>query len=259
MNTGKNIKSTISVSMTALNEEDNIEAAVTNTLKAFDDFGIDGEVVVINDGSTDKTGEIAKKISQTDKRVNIVTHAKPMGVGASFWDGVDAVKGDVVVWLPGDNENNPWEIFKYHALLDHVDLVIPFIYNKEVRSAARNALSFLYTFIVNSVFLTNFNYTNGTTLYRKSALKQLKRRSTGFFFQTDIIMRLAKKGYLFSQVPCSLGVRREGSSKAVSVKSLRQITFCFLKLFWDVYIAKTEGIRSEFTKDSKTFLIKIST
>ena len=89
----------------------------------------------------------------------------------------------MVTMLPGDNENDPWEILRYRRLLEHVDIVIPFVFNKEVRSVFRNALSFIYRFIINTTFLVNFNYTNGTVLYRKSILKELYYRSTGFSFK----------------------------------------------------------------------------
>ena len=86
----------------------------------------------------------------------------------------------MVTMLPGDNENDPWETLRYLKLLEHVDIVIPFVFNKEVRSLFRNALSFIYRFIINTTFVVNFNYTNGTVLYRKSILKELNYRSVGF-------------------------------------------------------------------------------
>ncbi|MDD4955783.1 MAG: glycosyltransferase family 2 protein, partial [Candidatus Omnitrophica bacterium] len=117
----QNNKIDISVIMPALNEEKNISPAIGNTLKAFDDFKINGEVVVINDGSTDKTEEIILELSKKDKRISLIKHTVPQGIGASFWDGVGSAKGDAVVMLPGDNENDPWETFRYASLLNHVD------------------------------------------------------------------------------------------------------------------------------------------
>ena len=72
---------------------------------------------------------------------------------------------EVVCMLPGDNENDPWEILRYHQLMQHVDILIPFAFNKEVRSLYRNGLSYIYRFIINTTFFVNFNYTNGTVMY----------------------------------------------------------------------------------------------
>lgn len=240
----------ISVLMPALNEARNITAAMSNTLEAFDSLGIEGELLVINDGSRDATPELVKKAAGADPRVRLLSHDAPQGIGASFWDGVDHASGDVVVMLPGDNENDPWEIFRYHKLLEHVDVVIPFLFNKEVRSLFRNALSFAYRFIINTTFLVYFNYTNGTVLYRKSILKGLPYRSTGFFFQTDMLIRLVRAGYLFAEVPYRLGLRKSGVSKAVSFPSLLQVMKGYVRLVRDQYFTKHEA--PVYSEDSQT-------
>jgi len=241
----------VSVVMPALNEENNISQALASTLAAFDEFKLDGEIVAINDGSTDKTPQVISKLMQQDKRIRLINHAKPCGIGASFWDGVDAASKDIVVMLPGDNENNPSEIFRYCGLLKHVDLVVPFIFNKQARSIFRNILSFLYRFIINTTFSVNFNYTNGTILYRRSALKELEYRSSGFFFQTDILIRTVKKGYLFAEVPYRLGLRKSGVSKAVSFPSFLKVVKGYLRLVKDQYFSKKD-IRPGFSLDSAT-------
>lgn len=242
----------LTVVMPALNEERNIIAAIKNTLKAFAESGICGEIVVINDGSRDKTGQLVKDFMRLDSRVCVISHDKSLGIGASFWDGVDNAKGGAIVLLPGDNENDPWEIFRYFKLLEHVDIVIPFVFNKEVRSIFRNALSFVYRFIINSTFLVNFNYTNGTVLYRRSILKELNFRSTGFFFQTDVLVRAVKKGYLFAEVPYRLGLRKDGVSKAVSFPSLFKVVKGYLRLVRDFYFTKNLRVNAVFPADSST-------
>ncbi|MDD5560562.1 MAG: glycosyltransferase family 2 protein [Candidatus Omnitrophica bacterium] len=236
----------------ALNEEDNIALAVKNALGAFEESGINGEVIVINDGSRDKTGERVISLMREDKRIRLISHDKPQGVGASFWGGVDNARGGVVVFFPGDNEVDPWEILRYFKLLEHVDIVIPFVFNKQVRSLFRNALSFVYRFIINTTFLVNFNYTNGTILYRKSILKELEFRSKGFFFQTDILVRAVKKGYLFAEVPYRLGIRKEGISKAVSFPSLVKVMWGYLYLVKDFYFRRGMRENNIFGADTKT-------
>ena len=242
----------LSIIMPALNEEENIQAAIRNSLQSLDDFGVEGEIVAINDGSTDRTEELINGFIQKDSRVRIINHKHPHGIGASFWEGVDHANGKYVVMLPGDNENDPWEILRYHRLFDSVDIIIPFVFNKEARSLFRNALSFIYRFIINTTFLVYFNYTNGTVLYRKSLLKELELRSDGFFFQTDILIRLTKQGYLFAEVPYRLGIRKSDVSKAVTFPSLMQVIKGYLRLTLDIYRNKKNGELS-YCKDSITF------
>lgn len=241
----------ITVIMPALNEENNIEAALSNTLGAFEDYNINPEVLVVNDGSTDRTEEIVNNFIKKDSRIRMIKHEKPKGIGASYWDGVDNARGDVVTWIPGDNENDPWEIFRYYKLLEQVDIVIPFVFNKNRRSLFRNLLSFVYRFIINTTFAVNFNYTNGTILFRKSLLKELDHRSHGFFFQTDILIRTVKRGYLFAEVPYRLGMRKEGISKAVNFPSFAQVVRGYLRLAKDYYFSARKK-KINFSFDSQT-------
>lgn len=240
----------LSVIMPALNEENNILLAIKNVLDAFDDFNINGEIIVVNDGSTDQTEELVNDYMKNEGRLRMIKHKNPQGIGVSFWDGVNHAEGKAVIMMPGDNENDSCEIFRYYRLLEHVDIVIPFVFNKEVRSIFRNVLSLIYRFIINTTFLVNFNYTNGTVLYRKSILNELDYRSSGFFFQTDILIRTVKKGYLFAEVPYRLGVRKEGNSRAVSFPSLIKVIKGYLRLLNDFY--RNRRMVANYSEDSVT-------
>lgn len=242
----------ISIVMPSLNEENNILSAIKDTLQAFDDFNINGEIIVINDGSTDGTRRIVEEAMSSNRRIRLINHDTPLGIGASFWDGVRNAKGEVVSMFPGDNENDPWETLQYYMLLEHVDIIIPFVFNRQVRSIFRNTLSFLYRFIINSTFLVNFNYTNGTILYRKSVLDELNVTSKGFFFQTDILIRSVKKGYLFAEVPYRLNMRSSGKSKAVSFPSLMKVITGYFNLIKDIYFSNKNKSDGKFAEGSST-------
>ena len=242
----------LSIIMPALNEDANIRDAVQESLSALNQENIAGEIIVINDGSTDSTRPLVETIMKKEGRVRIINHDQPMGIGASFWEGADHAEGDVVIMLPGDNENEPMEILRYAKLMDHVDIVIPFVYNKQSRSLFRNGLSFVYRFIINTTFRTHLNYTNGTVLYRKSLLEELDYRSNGFFFQTDILMRTIKKGYLFAEVPYRLGLRESGESKAVSFPSFLQVAKGYIRLVRDYYFRKNLKTMETFASGSST-------
>ncbi len=244
---------TLSIIVPALNEEKNILLVIHNTLSALKEFAIEGEIIVVNDGSTDSTPVLVEKeIKENPNIVKMITHKKPEGIGASFWDGVDRAGCDIVVLIPGDNENNPREILRYYKLLDDVDIVIPFVFNKEVRSFSRNLISFVYRFIINATFLVNFNYTNGTVLYRKSALKELESRSKGFFYQAESLIRLAKGGCLFAEVPYKLNQRKGGISKAVTWRSVKHFIKDYFCLVWNYYFSKSRNDKIHFTDDSLT-------
>ena len=240
--------------MPALNEEDKIEEAIDTTLSAFNKLDIKGEIVVVNDGSTDSTPKLVNsKIREYPDIIKMITHDAPEGIGASFWDGVTNASGEFVCMIPGDNENYPYEIIRYIGLLEHVDIVIPDAFNKGVRSKIRNLVSSFYRLIINTTFGVNLNYTNGTILYRKSLLQDLDYKSKGFFYQTDILIRLVKIGYLFAEVPYCIRQRKFGTSKALSLKSLFNIAIEYINLLKEIYLSSNiSSKRNQFVEDSVT-------
>ncbi|MBU1061325.1 MAG: glycosyltransferase family 2 protein [Candidatus Omnitrophica bacterium] len=243
----------VTVVMPALNEGKNIIVAISNTLAGFDDIGLKGEIIVVNDGSEDNTDRLVEEKMKSDNRIRMIVHDTPKGIGSCFWDGVDIARGDIVTMLPGDNENDPWETLRYVELLEHVDIVIPFAYNKNIRSLSRNILSRTYLSIINLTFMTSFNYTNSTVIYRKSVLQQLRYRCHSFFFQTDILVRTVRKGYLFAEVPYRLGSRKAGSSKLISFPSLWKTAKDYFKLVKDVYCTQRKELNERcFSPDSST-------
>lgn len=229
----------LTVVMPALNEELAVGDAVENTLKAFAQNSINGEVVVINDGSTDKTPDIVNTlIKKHGDRVVLLNHKTPMGIGKSFFDGVAASRAKGVTMLPGDNENDPNEILRYAGLLKEVDMVVPYVINKNVRSFSRNLLSKLFNMIVNLSFGTSFKYTNGTVIYRKSVLKDIECKSSGFFFQAETLIKASRRKYSYKEVPYKLSQRKGGKSKAVTFSSLKKVIRNYIELLKDVYFRK---------------------
>lgn len=228
----------ISVVMPALNEQANLEVAVIETVDAFTKLGINGEIVLINDGSSDSTGEIADRMAKIYPFIQVIHHTKPNGIGGSFWEGAHSARGDVVTMLPGDGENDPTEILRYLPLMKQVDIVVPFVYNLEVRGRRRRWISRLYKAIINLSFGMLLNYMNGTVMYRRSVLLSLTLKARGFFYQTELLIKAIRMGYLYAEVPYALGTRSSGKSKATTLKSLMRLSRDYLRTVYQVYVSE---------------------
>lgn len=242
---------TLSVIMPALNEEKNIEAAILSTLKAFEKFNINGEIIVINDGSADNTGNIIHKIMNANSNVKLINHSNPKGIGYSFWEGAKASQSDIVIMFPGDNENDPFDALSFLYLMHNVDIIIPFIHNIDVREKFRRVISSTYRFIINMSFGINLNYTNGTVFYRRAILDDIKLKNFGFFYQAELLIRLIRKGYLFAEVPNFLQTRNNGKSKAITLISLIKVMKGYLTLAYDIHIKHVEN--GKLNKESITY------
>ena len=146
--------------------------------------------------------------------------------------------------MPGDNENNASEVLSYYGLVREVDILVPFIHNLEVRDIRRRFISSAYRLIINISFGTQLNYTNGTVIYNKAAVLSVELVSTGFFYQTELLIKLIRRGFLYAEVPQFLGVRYGGKSSALTMYSFLNLSWSFIQLAWNIHILRSEGVRS---------------
>jgi dolichol-phosphate mannosyltransferase len=240
----------LSVVVPALNEERHVASVVAGIREALEQGGWDWEVIIVNDGSTDRTGEIANGLSETDQRIKVLHHDRPGGVGFSFRHGASVATKDAVTWVPGDGENELSETLKYLTLLEHVDIVVPFVLNTGVRSLGRRLLSTLYLWIINLSFGISYTYTNGAAAYRREVLEVVKLSSNGFFFSTECLIKSTRAGFIFAEVPVRLRARGGGRSKAMSLRALNSVVSDFLKLFYAMHILRTAGRMDVTTRGS---------
>jgi glycosyltransferase involved in cell wall biosynthesis len=233
----------LSVVMPALNEEANIRDAVVSSLQSMKNRGIEGDVIVVNDGSSDRTRAIVEELMREDGQVKLVNHDRPRGIGYSFFDGAKRSEQDVVVMFPGDNENDPDSALTFYDLLQEVDLIVPFIHNTEIRDRKRRLISALYRFIINISFGISLTYTNGTVFYRRCILDDIELKSAGFFYQAELLIKLIRKGYLYAEVPNFLLMRGTGQSKATTLKSLHGVMRDYLRLAYSIHVQRIESGR----------------
>lgn len=240
----------ITAVMPSLNEEKNLAAAAANVLESYERLGIDGQLLIVNDGSSDKTGEMANELSEIHTNVSVIHHASPQGIGASFWDGVQAADGDIVTMIPGDGENDAAEIFRYLPLMSQVDIAVPFVFNRGVRTFRRRMLSIVYREIIKASFGLSLNYMNGTVMYRRCIFKGIELKCSGFFYQTELLVKTIKRGYLYAEVPYALNVRGGGESKATTFASLKKVARAYLDTLAEVQLG--ESLEGKIVPESVT-------
>ena len=77
----------------------------------------------------------------------------------------------------------------------------------------------------------------GTVMYRKCILDDISLKSSGFFYQTELLIKTVRKGYLYAEKPYRLKKREAGYSKSISLSSLKNVMQSFLTTVVDVYFS----------------------
>jgi dolichol-phosphate mannosyltransferase len=245
------MKQTLSIVIPCLNEEENIKLVLEQCTFLLDKNSIIGELIVINDGSTDNTPHVVSELMATNSKIRLINHEKSRGLGGAFWRGVKEARYDFVIMMPGDNENDLDEALDAMIMANHVDIIVPFVCNKFSRSFSRILISSLFNKIINLTFGLSLNYTNGTVIYNRRVLLLTELESNGFFYQAELLVKLIKAGYLFAEIPVFLSNRPSGESKALSLQSLLTVIKGFFRLAWRVNIAK--NIKIPIDTESNTF------
>lgn len=231
----------VTVIMPALNEEHGLSSGIEDVIASFRTFNIPGELIVVDDGSTDRTGRIADDHKAVYSNMSVIHHKSPNGIGTAFWAGVQKAQGDIVVMIPADGENEASEILRYVPVMDYVDIVVPFIINPEVRNRRRRLLSYLFRQIINITFRVSFTGVTGTVMYRRSILQDIDLRSSGFFYQPELLIKTKRRGYLYAEVPYALAGRKGGHSKSTTFRSLMHVARSYFLTVLDVYFQDEKG------------------
>src|SRR5262245_35363405 len=114
----------ISIIIPVYNEELKISTVLTHLKDVLNQSNLDYEIIVINDGSIDKTQQVVLQERELDSRVKLLTYEKNRGKGYAVRLGVLSSNGDVVLLLDGDLDISPFEIREYMNQIKGCDLVI---------------------------------------------------------------------------------------------------------------------------------------
>jgi dolichol-phosphate mannosyltransferase len=226
---------TLSFIVPALNEEDVVEWAVNGIIECLEIRQEDYELILIDDGSIDRTAEILDSLAQRNDRVRTLHNAKNLGLGLSYQRGIEAATKDYVMLLCGDGGLPASSL---PLILDQVgkaDIVIPYMENlKTIKTPFRFILSRTYSTLLNLLFGLKLHYYNGLPVHRLDLLRKLDITSTGFGFQGEILIKLLKNGHSFVEVGVK-GAEENQRSSALRLKNIISVARTLASLVWEIH------------------------
>ena len=203
------MKPKLSVIMPMYNER-NIYNNLKEAVKIFDEFKINYEIIVVDDGSTNNCLKEAKRIKS--KKIKIVGYKKNKGKGFALKYGFDFVNGDYVAFVDADLELNPRQLKDYLRIIEekNADIVIgskrhPL--SKVSYPITRRILSRAYQRLIKILFNLDVKETQvGLKLFRFEALKKIfpKIVVKRFAFDLEILVNANKLGYKVVEAPIEI-------------------------------------------------------
>ncbi|MFT4036255.1 MAG: glycosyltransferase family 2 protein [Patulibacter sp.] len=203
---------TVSVVIPCLNEEENIEACVSQALAAISGAGLDGEVVVADNNSTDRSAELATAAGAR------VVHVPERGYGAAYLGGFRAARGKYIVMGDADLTYDFGEVPRF---VEHLDGGADLVMGNRMNHIAPGAMPWLHQYIgnpllsgfLNLLFRTGVRDAHcGMRAVRRSALPAMDLRTPGMEFASEMVIRAAKEGLRIDQFDIQY-MPRGGESK----------------------------------------------
>lgn len=233
----------ISLIVPALNEDVLIEQTVRDILDKVKDQFSASELILINDGSTDRTGEIMNQLDHEFPSIRVLHNQRNAGLGACYKQGVEEARFEFVMMLCGDGGLPSESLTPIFETIGTADIVIPYMKNlREIKTPFRYSLSRCYTTLLNSLFNQDLQYYNGLPVHRLALLRQIDIVSSGFGFQGEVLIKLLRAGCSYVQVGV-LGAEKTNRSKAVSLKNLINMCRTFLHLIFNLIRFDSSHIR----------------
>jgi len=214
----------VSIIIPAYNEEEAIGKVITELLTLLGHNRKSFEILVVNDGSTDKTEEVAKRYP-----CRVISHKTNRGKGAAIRTGIANVKGDKIVFIDADGTYPTESVLKLIELLDRYDAVFTIRDKRNIYFINRigNRIFNLLAKILCHSYCSDL--LSGLYALRKDVVNQIELESDGFMIETEIAIKTANMGVKVTEFP--IGYKpRIGKSKLRSFRDGYKILKMILSL-----------------------------
>jgi glycosyltransferase involved in cell wall biosynthesis len=191
----------------AFNEVENVPALVRELRDAFERHGLAGEVVIVDDGSTDGTAERAAAEADGWDRLRVVRHRRNFGKTEALVTGAEHTAARWLVLFDADLQHTPDEIPRFLARLDEGwDIVT----GRKVGAYEKRAVSSIYNRLSRAVFAVPVSDTNSMKAFRRDILDEVRLRHDWHRF---FVVLAYARGYSITEIDITLHPRRHGEAK----------------------------------------------
>lgn len=217
----------LSVVFPAYNEEENVEYMVGKIMEVLNDLNIPGEIIVVDDGSSDGTARIAAKLAEAHSSVTAVSHPVNKGIGRAVWTGIKTASMPWVFYTDCDGQFDLRELEYLWRVRRGADVVSGFRRNRK-DPLMRLMYSFAYNTLTYLLFWGGFRDVDSSfKLFRRDIFSRFEIRSTSSVADLELLLFPRKLGMRVLQLPVSHYPRRAGS---VSCESFRSGIFAWVRI-----------------------------
>jgi glycosyltransferase involved in cell wall biosynthesis len=218
----------VSVFFPCYNEQDNVGSTTEQALSVLEKLGVEFEVIIVDDGSSDSTGRIADETAARDERVKVVHHETNLGYGAALQSGFGAATKQLVFYTDGDGQFDIKEMPPLLGLMKEYDIVSCYRLDRQ-DNLIRKVNAWCWTKLVCLLFNMKIRDIDcAFKLFKREIFDNITLFSTGALIDTEVLAKAIRKGYSITQKGVHHYPRTAGAQTGAN---LRVIFRAFLELF----------------------------
>ena len=208
----------ISVFFPCHNEEANVARVTGQALEVLEKISSDYEVIIVNDGSTDRTAEIADQLAHDHPHVRVVHHPVNRGYGGALQSGFRGATKEWVFYTDGDGQFDLKELPGLLELTEKYDIVTCYRINRQ-DSALRKLNGWAWGKLVGLLFNLKIRDIDcAFKLYRRNIFDKIEMNSEGALIDTEILARAQRAGFSMTQRGVRHYPRTAGQQSGANLK-----------------------------------------
>jgi dTDP-4-dehydrorhamnose reductase len=222
----------VTLMIPCLNEEKHISPTLDNVFDAMRELPYTYEVLVIDDGSTDRTSQVVEAYAEAHRElpIRLVRQPTNRGLARTYVDGAFIARGTYYRQVCGDNVEPKDVLLASLGPLGKADMIIPYREETPGKSAFRVWLSQFYTSLVNLLSGYQIHYYNGQATHLRYNVMRWGPYSFGFGFQAELITRLLDEGATYIEVRVGGShTEKAGKNSALNLKNFLSVTHTLLE------------------------------
>lgn len=226
----------LSVFFPCVNEQGNLENIINKAEEVLKHLQLEYEIIIVDDGSTDKTSALAEELAKKDKRIKVIHHPKNMGYGEALKSGFYCAKYDTIVYTDGDNQFDFSQVTKFIDKLDEADLIFGYRIKRK-DPLFRLLFAKGWALLLFAFFRLRLRDVDcGFKMIKKKVLENIPKLQSqrGAMINAELAIKTNKAGFRIAEVGVDHFPRLAGKPTGANVKVIIKSFMDLIKLWWGV-------------------------
>lgn len=222
------------------NDEATVRIVAERALRMLSGYAAQYEIIIVNDGSPDRSGAIADELAREHPGiVRAIHHPQNRGYGAALRTGIAACRHEWLCMVDGDDEYDVDDVRKMLDLRDFYRLIVGFRY-KKLYSTKRIFISFIYNLVLRRLFRTPFrDVSTGIRVFHRSILQEIELTCDSPFIGAELAIKTMLRGFPVGEIGIQTFPRRLGSGSVMTTRNImltmRDVMIVRREIFSDSY------------------------